>query len=286
MPHLSSDAADASAKINLGLRILRCRSDGYHDVETGFVRVNWCDRITVGAANSITMTCSDPTLPTDQRNLCIKAAQLLQHRCHVKSGAHIHLEKHIPYSAGLGGGSSDAAATIRLLARIWSISITESDVLEMAAELGSDVAFFISRKYAAIGRGRGGVLTPISLPEEMESLWLGIVSPDVHISTKDAYAEVCPGVPSNYNLQEILTRSDIMSWRTDLINDFEPSIFGRYPKLKIIRDSLYKGGALYAALTGSGSSVFGFFETEQRVIRALNTTGLRTWHGRFRSKIE
>jgi len=274
-------SAKAPAKINLGLRILSRRSDGYHEIETGLVAIDWCDRITVGITDSISMTCSNPRLPTDKHNLCFHVAVEMKRLYNVESGVHIHLEKHIPFGAGLGGGSSDAAATSRLLSQIWSMDLTEKEQFDVAKRIGSDVPFFVYDK-PAIGQGRGEMLSPQKLPSELSSLWVGIVDPDIVVSTAEAYAGVTARRSTDRPLSEILSRNDIKTWKSDLVNDFEVSIFNRYPALAVIKAGLYRDGGVFASLTGSGSAVFSLFETRQRADKALKNTGLRTWIGRVR----
>ena len=274
-------SAEAPAKINLGLRILSRRSDGYHEIETGLVAIDWCDRITVGLADSVSMTCNDRRLPTDEGNLCVQVALEMKRRYDVDSGIHIHLEKQIPFGAGLGGGSSDAATTIRLLSRMWSLDLPDSEQYKMAEQIGSDVPFFVHGK-PAIGKGRGERLSEIELPSILPYLWLGIVNPDIVVSTANAYDRVTAHNFKRGSLKEILSRNDINSWRTDLENDFEESIFEMYPDLAVIKNGLYHNGAIYASLSGSGAAIYCFFESKQQTVKAMNNNGLRTWIGRVR----
>ncbi len=281
MKPLGTLSVDAPAKINLGLRILSRRSDGYHEIETGLVLIDWCDRITVGLADSVSITCSDRRLPTNGDNLCVRVAVEIKREFNVSSGIHFHLEKQIPFGAGLGGGSSDAAAAIKLLSEIWSLNLSETEQYDVAKRIGSDVPFFL-RGTPSIGRGRGEKLTALELPSVLSSLWVGVVDPGIVVSTAQAYSEVTARNSTAPSLEGIISQDDIGKWKSDLINDFEISVFESYPALASIKNRLYRDGGIFASLTGSGSAIFSLFETKQGVVKAMKNTGLRSWVGRFR----
>ena len=156
----------APAKINLGLHVLRKRTDGYHDIETVLHRIAWADTLTLRPSDRLEMTCSDPALPTDTDNLCLQAAHRLADRLGTSQGASIHLEKRVPYGAGLGGGSSDAATTLKGLQQLWEVDVPQEMLHEVAASVGSDVPFFLMETPAAYATGRGDRLTPLRDEED------------------------------------------------------------------------------------------------------------------------
>lgn len=253
---------ETPAKINLGLHVLRRRPDGYHDIETAMVRIGWFDTVNAEVAETITMTSSDPDLPSGQGNLCMRAATTLATHYGVKEGAQLHLTKRIPASAGLGGGSSDAAATLRLLARLWNLDATDADLTRIGARLGADVPFFLGPS-PALAEGIGEKLTPLtgkdgaglSIPYTFV-----VVKPAHSVSTAEAYRSVTPSESDRVNLPDVVTSRDLARWRAELTNDFEDSVAARFPEIPEIKAALYRSGAGYAAMSGSGSSVFGVFE--------------------------
>ncbi|MBI4547601.1 MAG: 4-(cytidine 5'-diphospho)-2-C-methyl-D-erythritol kinase [Ignavibacteriae bacterium] len=256
----------AYAKINLGLRLLRKREDGYHDIETIFHRINLFDEIALEPSSTISLTCTDLTLPTDERNLCIRAAQLLQQHCNSRQGVHISLKKNIPVSAGLGGGSSDGAATLRGLIELWNVNVPDKELCSIALQLGSDVAYFL-RRGTAYTTGRGEVLEyfDLDLP-----YWIVVVFPSLHISTAQAYQNVQLKSQkkkggNQTSLKELLLESinDPRMLMNFLHNDFESLILRSYRDVAQVKKALYDAGAVFAQLSGSGSAVYGLFSNEQ-----------------------
>jgi 4-diphosphocytidyl-2-C-methyl-D-erythritol kinase len=272
----------APAKINLGLHVLRKRADGYHDIETVLHRIGWADRITAAPAESLTMTCSDPTLPTDERNLCLQAAQRLQAAFDVSRGAQLHLDKRVPYGAGLGSGSSDAAATLKLLDALWALDAPPGTLHAIAARIGSDVPFFLDGA-TALATGRGDELTP--LRDERETSYtlpfaLVVIVPDVHIATPDAYRRVTPKSLGRPNMAAVVRTNDLARWQAELVNDFEAPVLEAYPAVRAAHDLLIEAGAGYVALSGSGSAVYGMFAHEaaaRAAKEAAQTTGHRVY---------
>lgn len=262
--------AHAPAKINLGLHVLRKRSDGYHDIETVFHRLNWIDTITAEPAETLTLTCSDPDLPTDEHNLCLQAARQLQDAFDVHTGARLYLEKRIPYGAGLGGGSSDAAATLRLLARLWELSPSVEDLQQIAREIGADVAFFLTEEPAAYATGRGDRLTPLYLGEEPYRLPFPVLVavPPVKVETPWAYEQVAPTEEGRSDLRELVRTNDLSSWQSRLSNDFEGPIVEAFPAIAELRDRLSVGEHTYVSLSGSGGAVYAVFSSEAAARRA------------------
>lgn len=278
---------NAPAKINLGLHVLRRRADGYHDIETVFLRIPWSDFITVRPAGDVSMTCSDPSLPVDERNLCLLAARRWREASGTGEGAHLHLEKRIPYGAGLGGGSSDAAATLRLLTELWNRDVPQSELQRVALELGSDVPFFLNGP-AAVAEGRGELLSPlIDRTDHTPYLLpysLVVIVPEVHVSTAKAYSLVTPRAENRPDLADIVLSNDLERWRRELVNDFEAPVFAEYPVVAELKTLLLHAGAGYASLSGSGSAVYGVFEDDTLARAAAETarhTGHNVWHGRM-----
>ena len=251
----------APAKINLGLHVLRRRPDGYHDVATVLHRIDWADTITAQPADALSMTCSDPALPTDEANLCMQAARALAEACEGTAGAALHLEKRVPYGAGLGGGSSDAAATLRLLNRLWGLGLPTSALQDVARQIGADVPFFLEEAPAAYATGRGDDLTPLrdeGGPYRLPYPVL-VVVPSVEVATPEAYACVTPDDADRPRLPSLLRTNDLSRWRSALVNDFEAPIAERHAEIQAAREWLREAGAAYVSLSGSGGAVYGVF---------------------------
>lgn len=252
----------APAKINLGLHVLRKRPDGYHDVETVLHRIDWADTVTAESADTLSMTCSDPDLPTDTDNLCLQAGHRLAEAFDVTAGASLHLEKRVPYGAGLGGGSSDAAATLRLLTRLWELDAAPQQLHQVACDIGADVPFFLDDAPAAYATGRGDDLTSLGKEEAPYRLPFPavVVVPPVEIATPDAYAQVTPNDAGRPHLPALVQSNDLGRWQEALVNDFEPPIAERHPGIAEARNWLEEEGAAYVSLSGSGGAVYGIFE--------------------------
>ena len=246
------------AKINLGLRIIGKRDDGFHDIETVFHRIQLADSITFAPAERISLVTDNPSIPGDERNICYAAASMLHRHIGPSGGARITLAKLIPVGAGLGGGSSDAAIVLRRLPGFWGVRIEEKILHSIALELGSDVPFFLGDR-SAFARGRGELLEYFDLDIPYAIL---LVHPGIHVSTSWAYAQVTPTKRNERSdLLEILRRGidDPRHLRDCLKNDFEPVVFSTYPGVLAVRDDMNRLGAVYAAMSGSGSSIFGLF---------------------------
>ena len=263
------------AKINWTLRILGKRDDGFHQLFTVFQTVSLCDSITFTARDEpLLLTCSDASVPTDERNLIIMAAEALRSVFGVNKGAAIHLEKRIPSPGGLGGGSSNAAAALFGLAKLWQIEAAEDDLRQIACTLGSDVPFFLSGG-TAIGHGRGEMIESIGDVNEPNIL---IVTPEIRVGTKEAYEGLKLVALTNEASDRILRdcRKDAESLdprHSVLKNDFEESVFDAYPEIRRVKETLLELGAVNAAMSGSGASVFAIFdkeETRQTAFKALD----------------
>ena len=240
------------AKINLGLNVLRKRSDGYHDIETLFYPVtDLCDVLEIVPADSFEMHAYNARI--EGENLCEKAWRLLHDRFGIPPVA-IHLYKKIPMGAGLGGGSSDAAFTLRGLNDLFGLRLPQDDLAALAAQLGSDCAFFIYNR-PMLARGRGEILTPLRF--SLEGRRLAVFPQQVFVSTREAYAGITPREPA-LHIESIVKRP-VAEWEGLLVNDFEATVFARHPELAAAKQRLYDDGALYAAMSGSGSALYAIY---------------------------
>ena len=249
------------AKINLGLRILRRRPDGYHDIESCMLPIGWADQLTVeiaaGAAeDSYEIAGLAGELPIE-RNLIYKAVQLLRAHYHEIPPLRLKLEKRIPSEAGLGGGSADAAYTLLAVNELCHLGLSTAQLETLAGELGSDCPFFIQSRPVLV-TGRGEVLTPLTMPSALHGKWLLVVKPSIGMSTAEAYRQVTRHPEAEGKLATLLEQP-IGQWRELIVNDFEPVVFAHYPELAALRDRLYHHGALYAAMSGSGTALYGIF---------------------------
>ena len=248
-----------NAKINLGLNITAKRPDGYHNLETVFYPVPIEDALEIHVQHNST----DKKFALHQAgmeitgnaedNLVVKAYLLLDKEFNLPP-VDIHLYKHIPSGAGLGGGSSDAAFMLKLLNERFELKLTNEKLEEYAATLGADCAFFI-KNTPTYAEGIGNIFSPLSL--SLKGYQILLVKPDIFVSTREAFSLVRPHTPE-YSLKEIITHP-ISEWKEQMVNDFETSVFPQYPVIGEIKEELYKNGAIYAAMSGSGSSVFGLF---------------------------
>lgn len=243
-------------KINLGLSVLSKRPDGYHNLETCFYPVRWLDLLEVIPSETFSFTTSGTEIPGSvEDNLCVKAYRLLQKDFDL-AAVKIHLHKIIPTGAGLGGGSSDAAYTLRLLNDVFALRLNHQTLIEYAAKLGSDCAFFVQDK-PMMGSGRGEILREVQL--SLDDKFLVLVKPDIHVSTADAFGGISPKSTSP-SVEEIVLNYPVQRWKENLKNDFEETIFKKYPDIKWIKEKLYSLGAIYASMSGTGSAVFGIFD--------------------------
>lgn len=245
------------AKINLGLNVLRKREDGYHDLDTCMVPIPLCDVLELLPSAQFEYHQSGLKIPgsTDD-NLCVKAYKLLKDDYNLPP-VYMHLRKEIPMGAGLGGGSSDAAYVLTGLNTLFELNIPTTKLEEYAAHLGSDCAFFVKNE-AQIAHGRGEILSPC--PLDLSGMYIKIINPGIHVGTKEAYNGVVPN-PDAFAVEAIVSQ-EIEQWKVQLKNDFEVSVFSTHPILQEIREKLYEEGAVYAAMSGSGSTMFGIYLTK------------------------
>jgi 4-diphosphocytidyl-2-C-methyl-D-erythritol kinase len=266
----------AFAKINLGLRVHGRRPDGYHEIGTVFQTVTLRDTLTFQSATDgkLELVCSDPSIPADDSNLVLRAAAALRERFGVSRGARVELEKVIPAGGGLGGGSADAAVTLAALATLWEIETGAGELAEIGAGLGADVPFFLTGG-TALGTGTGTDIRPL---EDAPKMHLVVVAPGVRVSTAEAYgalgAPALTKVEPLVNLPVSRTEADFPDSLCDVwSNDFEAVVVRLHPEIGRAREALGVAGALRVMLSGSGSSVFGLFESEGEASRAR--AGLR-----------
>lgn len=264
------------AKLNIGLFVTKRREDGYHILQTLFYPIDWCDALEIipiaGEVNNVVWVQGGIQVDCDpEQNLCVKAYRLLQQRYNELPSVEMHLDKHIPFGAGLGGGSSDGAHALLMLRRLFDLDISNADLEALAARMGADCAFFCrcgnglntadndNAMQAQYCEGVGHELQPHSL--SLKGKYIVVVKPPFGVSTREAYSGVHPVMPT-VSLDVLLQRP-IEAWRDCVHNDFEDSVFPLYPELARIKQELYDRGALYASMSGSGSAMFAIFDSEQ-----------------------
>jgi len=251
-----------NAKINIGLNITSKRGDGYHNLESIFYPIGWKDALEIMPSESLTFQSSGIPIPGDG-NLCLKAYEVLKRHYPIEPVA-IHLHKNIPIGAGLGGGSSDAAFTLMGLNTIFNLNLDKSTLKELAVQVGADCPFFIDN-VPSLARGIGEVLKPVDL--DLTNYHLMVVKPKVFVSTAEAFSAIVP--QENKTPLDMEAQQDINRWA--LKNDFEKSVFPLYPELQDIKNKLLEAGALYASMSGSGSSIYGVF-SEKPMLEFKNST--------------
>lgn len=244
-----------NAKINIGLNVTERRPDGYHNLETVFYPIELLDVMEISDSNEYSLKVTGTVLDgTPDDNLVTRAYNLLKKDFPV-GPVTIHLHKHIPTGAGLGGGSSDAAFTIKSLNEKFSLGMSEETMETYASQLGADCAFFIKNK-PVFATGIGNEFHPLDF--SLKGKVLVLVKPETFVSTADAYRHVKP-YKAEVSLPELL-KTPIKNWKDNVINDFEQSVFQKYPEIAAIKDLLYDLGAQYASMSGSGSAVYGIFD--------------------------
>jgi len=254
-----------NCKINLGLNVIRKRNDGFHDIETVFYPIPLQDALEVIKVDepngNIQFSASGGTIKGKaEDNLCINAYRLLKQDFPELPAMKMHLHKAIPVGAGLGGGSANGAFTLKLLNQIYSLGLGKDKLTEYALQLGSDCPFFIINK-PCFATGRGELLEPVE--PDLSLYKLVIVNPGIHINTTEAFSAINPAIKSK-SIKKIIKQS-IETWKNELTNDFEEPVFKKYPEINNVKDHLYKVGAIYASMSGSGSSVYGIFEEDKDV---------------------
>lgn len=253
-----------NAKINIGLNILGKRQDGYHDLQTIFYPIAIKDALEIieapEAASAVAFSSSGFAINgKESDNLCIKAYDLLRQDFPQLRPVKMHLHKIIPMGAGMGGGSADAAFTLQLLNEKFKLQLSRSELLHYALQLGSDCPFFILNE-PCIATGRGEIMEPVSL--DLSSYKLLVVQPGIHVSTAAAFSAIDPG-KNNPDLKTLVS-FPVAQWKDQVINDFEEPVFQQHPEIAALKNILYEKGALYASMSGSGSTVYGIFDTDHQ----------------------
>ncbi len=250
--------ADSYAKINLGLHVLERLPTGYHAIETGMCFLEWRDHFEIKQAPKMKLEMDDENIPTDDTNLINKAIETLDRYIGLQHNYLIRVDKRIPAGAGLGGGSSNAALTLRMLNKIEELGLTDDELIDLSRNLGADVPFFIKGK-TGIAKGIGHEIEQLDL---QPNFWIVTCFPNEQSSTAEAYQNCVPDPDPEFNLKEILTEEDIDEWQFILNNDLEKSVFPRINVSGNMKDQMYEFGATYASMTGSGSAVYGIFEQD------------------------
>ena len=248
-----------NCKINLGLNVVGKRSDGYHDIETFFFPVHLRDALEIIEKEKFELSTSGFSIKDEpEKNLCFKAYNLLKKDFQQFPAVQMHLYKAIPMGAGLGGGSADGAFMLKLLNKKFDLSLSEKQLINYSLQLGSDCPFFILNK-PCFATGRGEIFEQIGL--DLSEYKFLIVQPQIHISTAWAFSTIKPLKPAK-SIKQIIQQS-ILTWKAELINDFEKPVFEKHPEIKNIKDKLYDAGAMYASMSGSGSAVYGIFNSKE-----------------------
>ena len=267
-----------NAKINLGLFITGRRSDGYHLLETGFLPIPLCDVLEISLADDAAEDQLEVVGAIEtgalSDNLVLRAVRAL-HAVRPFPALSLRLTKHIPSGAGMGGGSADASFTLTAVNELCSLGLSPEELERIAVQLGADCPIFV-RNQPALGRGIGELLSPLSLPQ-LEGYHLTIVKPEIHISTAEAFRGLLPIKPMETSLEALLSEP-ITSWSSAVINDFEPSLFPRYPELKEIKEKLYDLGADFALMTGSGAALYALSK-EPLPLATFEGKGYFLWQG-------
>lgn len=254
-----------NCKINIGLNITDKRNDGYHDLETVFYPIPLKDAVEIIESENIQpdvqfSLSGIPVKGDVEKNLCVKAYHLLKKDFPDIHPVQIHLHKAVPMGAGLGGGSADGAFTLKLLNKKFALNLSEQELIDYSLQLGSDCPFFIINK-PSFARGRGEMLEEIN--RDLSDYKVMLIHPGIHVNTAWAFENISPDKPTR-SVKEII-KQPIETWKNELVNDFEKSVFIEYPEIKKIKDKLYNAGAVYASMSGSGSAVYGIFANQQQI---------------------
>jgi 4-diphosphocytidyl-2-C-methyl-D-erythritol kinase len=246
-----------NAKINIGLNITERRPDGYHNLETVFYPLMIKDALEIIESRELSFQSSGNIIPGDiNNNLCLKAYHLIKQDYDIPPVS-IHLHKHIPIGAGLGGGSADAAFFIKLINQTFALELTTDTMINYARQLGADCAFFINNQ-PVYAYGKGDQFEAVNL--DLSAYKLALVMPPVHVSTAEAYGGIKPKLKEQF-LKDLI-KLPVSEWKNHIQNDFEEHIFKAFPLIAKVKEALYIAGALYACMSGSGASVFGIFEEQ------------------------
>ena len=265
-----------NCKINIGLRVTEKRSDGFHIIETVLTPIPWEDILEIIPSDTSETELKSTGIRVygnKENNLCVRAYKLLADDFQLPP-IKIHLHKILPIGAGLGGGSSDATFSLILLNKIFNLKLTDEKLESYAAKLGSDCPFFLYNK-PVLATEKGDHFQPISI--KLKGLHLVVIKPRVHVNTAEAYSWIKPQKRTSSLVNEL--KLPLAEWKNTIDNDFEKPVFERYPTIRNIKNRLYKLGAIYASMSGSGSSVYGIFEEEKHLNTYFRSSTV--WQGKF-----
>jgi len=259
--------ANSYGKINIGLHVLERLATGYHAIETGFCFIEWSDRFEVKPSQEYQLTMTEKSIPVDEKNLITRAYRAFETYVGVKNHYHINVIKNIPAGAGLGGGSSNAALTFRILNKLENAGLTDSELVDLSRDLGVDIPFFIYGT-PGFGSGLGQDIEPLDI---QPNAWIVSVYPGFESSTAEAYQHCEPNPNPDFSIKNVLLEEEMDQWQVLLQNDLEPPVIARNELIGNIKDQMIDIGAIYAAMSGSGSTVFGIFEQDFVAIQAYDS---------------
>ena len=259
--------AESYAKINLGLHVLERLPTGYHRIETGFVFIEWSDRFEVEQTDNYSLRFSDEKIPVDESNLVTKAYCAFDQYIGLKNQYSFSVTKNIPAGAGLGGGSSNAALTFRMLNKMEEAGLSDDEIIDLCRDLGADIPFFVKGE-TGIGTGLGQDIEPADIQPDA---WIVTVFPGFESSTPEAYKRSTPNPEPDFSIKGVLLEESFDEWQALLVNELEGPVISQFEMVGTIKDQLLDFGASYAAMSGSGSSVFGIFEQDFVAINAYES---------------
>jgi len=259
--------ANSYAKINLGLHVLERLPTGYHRIETGFCFLEWSDRFEVNPSDEFRLTLTESSIPADDQNLITKAYKAYQQYIGLKSHYSFSVTKNIPAGAGLGGGSSNAALTLRILNKLEETGLSDSELTDLSRDIGADVPFY-AKGTPGLGTGLGQDIEPLDI---QPNAWIVAIWPGFESSTAEAYKNCIPNPDPEFSIRDVLANEEPDEWRYLLSNDLEPPVIAHNELIGNIKDQIYEFGASYAAMSGSGSTVFGIFEQDFVAINAYES---------------
>jgi len=259
--------ANSYAKINLGLNVLERLPTGYHRIETGFCFLEWSDRFEINPSDEYRLTLTDSSIPANNQNLITKAYKAFQQYIGLKNQYSFSVTKNIPAGAGLGGGSSNAALTLRILNKLENTGLTDDELTDLSRDIGADVPFFV-KGTPGLGTGLGQDIETLDIQPDA---WIVAVWPGFESSTALAYQNCIPNPEPEFSIRDVLVNEEPEEWRYLLTNDLEPPVIAKNELIGNIKDQIYEFGASYAAMSGSGSTVFGIFEQDFVAINAYES---------------
>lgn len=259
--------ANAYGKINLGLHVLEKLPTGYHRIETGFCFIEWNDRFEVEESDHYQLSISDSSIPANQNNLITKAYKAFEQYVGLNKQYSFSVTKNIPAGAGLGGGSSNAALTFRILNKLEQAGLSNDELIDLSRDLGADIPFFI-KGTPGIGTGLGQDIEPAEI---QPNAWIVCIWPGFESPTPEAYQNCIPNPEPDFSIKGVLLEEEIDQWRALLVNDLEAPVIARHELIGNIKDQMLDFGASYAAMSGSGSTVFGIFEQDFVAINAYES---------------